>query len=128
MPPESRSRIVHLVTRAARWRPGSNRQVWLIVSVLVIVACAEAIAVPAKRASLACAAAGLTGAGLWVSRRRQRQERAGLTARLVAVSRGDIPADVIGLAAAGKKIQAIKRYRELSGVSLQEAKVIIDGL
>jgi len=44
------------------------------------------------------------------------------------VSRDDIPADVIGLVAAGKKFHAIKRYRELTGTGPQEAKVIIDGL
>src|SRR5690242_7084458 len=36
--------------------------------------------------------------------------------------------DVIGLVAADKKIHAIKRYRELTGVDLREAKAVIDGL
>jgi ribosomal protein L7/L12 len=67
--------------------------------------------------------------GLWVTgRRRQRREHAALAARLATVSRDDIPADVIGLVAAGKKIRAIKRYRELTGAGLREAKVIIDSL
>jgi ribosomal protein L7/L12 len=126
---ESSSRIVHLVTQTARWRPKSNRQIWLIVSALVVAACAETIAVPAKRDSLACAVAGLIGVGLWITgRRRQRREREALAARLAAVSSDDIPADVIGLVAASKKLHAIKRYRELTGTSLQEAKVIIDSL
>jgi ribosomal protein L7/L12 len=51
-----------------------------------------------------------------------------LAARLAALPRDDIPADVIGLVAAGKKIQAIKRYRELTGTDLREAKAVIDGL
>lgn len=33
-----------------------------------------------------------------------------------------------GLVAADKKIHAIKRYRELTGVRLREAKAVIDGL
>ena len=49
-------------------------------------------------------------------------------ARLGTLSRDDIPADVIGLVAAGKKIHAIKRYRELTGTDLREAKAVIDGL
>jgi len=74
--------------QAARWRLRSSRQIWLIVSALVIAACAEAIAVPAKRGTLACAVAGLIGMGLRVTgRRRQRREREALAARLAAVSR-----------------------------------------
>ena len=124
-----RTRILHLVRQAARWRPRSNRQIWLIVSALVIAACAEAIVIPAKRDGLACAVAGLIGMGLLVTaHRHQRRERAALAARRATVSRDDIPADVIGLVMAGKKIRAIARYRELTGVGLKEAKVIIDSL
>jgi hypothetical protein len=102
---------------------------WLIVSALATATCAEAIVIPAKRDSLACAVAGLICMGLWVTeRRRQRRERAALAARLATVSRDDISADVIGLVAAGKKIRAIKRYRELTGASLRDAKAIIDSL
>ena len=79
--------------QAARWRPRNDRQIWLIVSFLVIAVCAEAMVIPAKRDGLACAVTGL-----------------------------------IGLVAAGQKIRAIKRYRELTGVELKEAKVIIDRL
>jgi ribosomal protein L7/L12 len=130
MPVEStRTRIVRLVTQTARWRLRSNRQTWLILSALVIATCAEAIAIPAKRGTLACAAAGLIGMGLWITgRRRQRREREALAARLAAVSRDDIPAEVVNLVAAGRKIQAVRRCRELTGASLQEAKVIIDSL
>jgi ribosomal protein L7/L12 len=56
----------------------------------------------------------LIGTGLWVTGRQR--------------SRDDIPADVIGLVAGGQKIHAIKRYRELTGASLPEAKAVIDGL
>jgi ribosomal protein L7/L12 len=67
--------------------------------------------------------------GFWVAgRQRQRSERAALAARLATLSRDDIPADVIGLAAADKKIHAIKRYRELTGADLREAKAVIDDL
>jgi ribosomal protein L7/L12 len=44
------------------------------------------------------------------------------------MSRDGIPADVIGLVAAGKKIHAIGHYRELTGAGPHEAKVIIDSL
>ena len=124
-----RARILPLVRQAAQWRPRSDRQIWLIVSALAIAAGAEAIAIPAKRDSLACAVAGLIGTGVWVTgRRRRRRERAALAARLAAASRDDIPPDVIGLVAAGKKFHAIKRYRELTGTDLQQAEVIIRNL
>jgi ribosomal protein L7/L12 len=52
----------------------------------------------------------------------------GPTARLAMVSRDDMPADVIALVAVGHKVRAIERYRELTGVSLQEAKAAIDSV
>jgi hypothetical protein len=95
----------------------------------VIAACAEAIVIPARRDGLACAVTGVIGIGLLVTgHRRQRRERAALAARRATASRDGIPADVIGLVVAGKKIRAIARYRELTGVGLKEAKVIIDSL
>ena len=39
-----------------------------------------------------------------------------------------IPEDVVALARGGKKIEAIKRYRELTGVGLREAKDAVDGI
>jgi hypothetical protein len=124
-----RARIVRLVTRAGRWRPRGTRLGWLIVTALAVAICAEAIAIPAKRSALPGAVIGLIGMGLWVAGRQQeRRGRAALAARLAAPSRDDIPADVIALLAAGKKIQAIKRYRELTGTDLREAKTAIDSL
>jgi ribosomal protein L7/L12 len=41
---------------------------------------------------------------------------------------GGVPPDVVALAAAGKKIHAIKRYREITGVGLKEAKDVVDAL
>lgn len=124
-----RARTLHRVRQAARWRPRSNRQIWLIVSALVIAACAAATVIPATRAHLAWVVTGLIGMGLLVTEhRRQRRERAALAARRAAASRDGIPADVIGLVVGGKKIRAIKRYRELTGVGLKEAKGIIDSL
>lgn len=38
----------------------------------------------------------------------------------------DRPAEVQALARAGKKIEAIKLYRELTGVGLAEAKAAVD--
>ncbi|HEX4287921.1 MAG TPA: hypothetical protein VH021_03340 [Trebonia sp.] len=60
--------------------------------------------------------------------RRSRRSREALADRRAAMPRDDIPADVISLVAAGKRIQAIKRYRDVAGVDLKEAETVIDGL
>jgi ribosomal protein L7/L12 len=39
-----------------------------------------------------------------------------------------VPADVAELARAGKSLDAIKRYRELTGASMDEAKAVIAGI
>ena len=39
-----------------------------------------------------------------------------------------VPADVLELARGGKKIHAIKRYRELTGVDIAHAREVIDSL
>jgi ribosomal protein L7/L12 len=41
---------------------------------------------------------------------------------------GGMPEDVVALARAGKKIEAIKRYRELTGLGLREAKDAVDAI
>jgi ribosomal protein L7/L12 len=41
---------------------------------------------------------------------------------------GGVPADVLELAQAGKKIFAVKRYRELTGVDFAHAREVIDSL
>ena len=41
---------------------------------------------------------------------------------------GAVPTEVLELAQAGKEIQAISRLRQLTGMSLVEAKRIVDGL
>jgi ribosomal protein L7/L12 len=38
----------------------------------------------------------------------------------------EVPPEVRDLVRAGKKIQAINRYRELTGVGLKEAKDVVD--
>jgi ribosomal protein L7/L12 len=106
-----------------------SRQVWLIILAFVVAICAEAIAVPAKRSALLCGVIGLIGVGFWITgRQRRRRERTALIARLATLSRDDVPADVIGLVAADQKIHAIRRYRELTGAGLREAKAVIDSL
>ena len=42
--------------------------------------------------------------------------------------RPTVPADVAELARAGKSLDAIKRYRELTGASMEEAKAVIAGI
>ena len=39
-----------------------------------------------------------------------------------------IPPDVVALARAGDKIQAIKRYRELTNCDLREAKDVVESI
>jgi hypothetical protein len=41
---------------------------------------------------------------------------------------GEVPPDVVMLARSGKKIQAIKRYRELTNADLKTAKNVVDRL
>jgi ribosomal protein L7/L12 len=41
---------------------------------------------------------------------------------------GAVPADVLELARGGKETQAISRLRQLTGMSLLEAKRVVDGL
>ena len=114
---------------SGRRLPGSDRQVWLVVSAVIIVACVVAVAVPSARDGTACAVAGLIGIGSEITgRRRRRRERQALAARRAAVSRDGIPGDVIALVAGGKKIRAIRWYRELTRVGLKEAKGVIDSL
>jgi large subunit ribosomal protein L7/L12 len=39
-----------------------------------------------------------------------------------------VDSQVVALAQSGQKIEAIKRYRELTGVGLAEAKGVVEGL
>jgi len=39
-----------------------------------------------------------------------------------------VPAEVLALVSEGKKIEAIKLYRSQTGVSLEEARAILDGI
>lgn len=115
--------------RPARWRPRSNRQIWLITLALVIVACAAAISIPSARPELLASIFGLGCAGWMASESRSsRLEREARATQLAGFSRDDIPAHVTDLLLAGKKIQAIKYYREQTGTSLKEAKDVIDSL
>lgn len=54
--------------------------------------------------------------------------RAASARQAAAVSQDDNFADVAALVAAGKTIEAIKRYRELTGASLAEAEAIIGSM
>ncbi len=40
----------------------------------------------------------------------------------------DVPEDVIELAKAGKELEAVKRYRELTGVDAGEAQKVVAGI
>lgn len=125
----SRSQITPLAKRVARWRPHSNRQRWLVVAVPVILECAAAIAIPEQRSALVAGVPGLVLAG-WMSSESRSSRRAheALASRLSAHPRDDIPAGVIDLLVAGKRIQAIKRYSKMTGISLKEAQDLINTL
>jgi ribosomal protein L7/L12 len=41
---------------------------------------------------------------------------------------GGVDSQVVALAHSGQKIEAIKRYRELTGAGLAEAKQVVEGL
>ena len=111
------------------WRARSERQIWLATLTLVIVTSAEAIATPAKRPALLSVVIVLVSLGrMSTESRRSRREREALATRLATLPRDDVPASVIDLLLAGKKIQAIRSYRELAGTSLREAKARIDSL
>jgi hypothetical protein len=130
MPDESsRTRIMSVARQAVRWRARSNRQIWLVYLALVIMTCTEAMLFPSKRQVLPYIVIGLLATAWWSTEsRRSRREREALASRLASTPRDDIPADVTDLVAAGKKIQAIKRYRALTGAGLRDAKNVIDGL
>jgi hypothetical protein len=117
------------IGRSGKWRPQTNRQKCLVVLTVTLVACAAAIVIPSMRAGL-LSVAGYSIVNGWLATesRRSRSEPEALAARLAALPPGDVPADVVTLVASGKKIQAIKRYRQLTGTSLSEAKAYIDGL
>ncbi|HEY1360147.1 MAG TPA: hypothetical protein VGF21_17745 [Thermoleophilaceae bacterium] len=40
----------------------------------------------------------------------------------------DVPPDVVELVRAGKPLDAVKRYREATGASFEQARGIVDGL
>jgi ribosomal protein L7/L12 len=52
-------------------------------------------------------------------------ERAGLPYEPVS---SGMPADVVALARSGKKIEAIVRYRDLTGATMDEARDVVAGL
>jgi hypothetical protein len=62
----------------------------------------------------------------WADLSHDRAEALG--ARLATLPSDAFPADVIALLANDKKIQAIRRYRALTGVSLKQAKDTIESM
>lgn len=130
VPDESRSNwISRMPMQAGRWFVPSLRKVWLLTLVALIVACAVVIANPSKWPALLYCLVILTGAVMMtIDSRRGRRDREALATRLATRPRDDIPAQVIELLLAGKKIQAIKSYQELTSTSLKEAKALIDSL
>jgi ribosomal protein L7/L12 len=127
MPDESRRSWI--IRTVQRWRRRGNRYIWLISLALVIAACGAAISVPSARPELLAGILAV-GCGGWMAseRRSSRREREALAARLATLTGGHVPAHVIDLLLAGKKVQAVKYYREQTGTSLKEAKDLIDSL
>jgi ribosomal protein L7/L12 len=59
----------------------------------------------------------------------RRRRRTGNSAFLPATAARDgIPGDVLELALAGRKIEAIRRYRQLTGARLADAKAAVDSI
>ncbi len=70
---------------------------------------------------------------LVIARRLRRlEEQVALLSEKLGLTFADpgagMPSEVVALARSGNKIQAIKRYRELTGVGLAEAKDVVDQL
>jgi len=70
---------------------------------------------------------------LVIARRLRRlEEQVALLSEKLGVAFDDpaagTPPEVVELARNGRKIEAIKRYRELTGVGLAGAKDVVDGL
>lgn len=113
-----------------------DRTIWIIAAVVALACAVEAIFVPHKRGALIEAALCMPIVAWAVidlrrrpRRRRELRERAALvSAQVAAMSRDDVPADVLALVAADKKIEAIRRFRELTGAGLKESKDFIDAL
>jgi hypothetical protein len=113
-----------MLVQAERWAIRSYRQVWLVALALVVFTCVEAAFIPTKRQSLPGAVLSIAMCGLWA---KGRLDKRGKEQAVAAASPYELPAEVVSLVAAGKKIQAVKRYRDLTGLSLQEAKMRIYG-
>ena len=120
-----------MLKRAWNWRPQTDRQKWLTVIAVAVLSggAAAAIAVGPVRGPLLMLAGYSLLLG-WTSTegRRGRQARLALAARLDAIRPGEVDPAVVSLLRSGKKIQAIKRYRQLTGTSLHDAKTYIDSL
>ena len=68
-----------------------------------------------------------------INRIRRLEEQVALLSRQAGVrwddpAAGGVPASVVSLARSGNKIEAIKEYRELTGLGLAEAKDVVDRL
>jgi ribosomal protein L7/L12 len=98
-----------------KWRARSNRQIWLAALTLMIATCIVATLVPAMRDALLGTIIGF-GVTAWLATesRRQREEREERANRLATLSHDDIPVDVVS--------------RDLTGLTLPEAKAVIDSL
>jgi hypothetical protein len=105
--------------------PLMNRYFWLAVPVLVGEICVVQVLVPAKRAAFPCVLVFLAGGTFWCVRQRRRWK----DSKQVIIAdhpHDDVYQEVDELIAFGNKFRAIKRYRELTGSTLNEAKAVID--
>lgn len=122
-----------------RWRTGKPRQAWLAV-IAGAVGFGTAVYAIAFATSwhphpwpfIVGGCGGLAGSAfgrmLQVQGRRDGQRRAQVVDVAVGSSHA-VPEDIVHLVLQDKKIQAIKRYRELNpGVGLKQAKDLIDSI
>jgi len=126
MPDEWRlTQFLRRLSEAAQ-PPWTSRQIWIFVLAVLAVGGTETVLIPAKRGALPGLVVLIIAAFCWSRRRKLAPPTP--AALLATMARDDVPADVIALVAVGKKIEAIKLYRRITGAGLREAKDLIDSL
>jgi hypothetical protein len=107
--------------------PQKHRWPWFAALVVISAICVLQIIVPVKRAAIPCVCIFLIGV-VYILIRMRRRHNSEFSTRLSDQLDDGVPPEIVELLADGKKFRAVKRYRELTGTSLPEAKSAIDGL
>jgi hypothetical protein len=125
------NRTERLSLRILGWRPSSYPQIWVPVLGLVILGLMSYHykMVHMRHPGPWYGVLAFVAAGVFASLGlRQRRQLAAMAERLRETP-SVIPREVIDLLCQSKRLQAIKRYRELTeGVDLRQAKYVIDNV